>query len=134
MSWAYNPMLAVEVSEIGATLIALSIPGIKPIVDKFILRKAIGNTTESGGSTYKNESSRRSKGTALSTFRLRSQHSMLASQENTAQYGTEVVGGARDDTQSQSSTDGIFVRVDFDVKEAQLEEGRRQPGAKHVRY
>ncbi|KAK0614876.1 hypothetical protein B0T17DRAFT_479406, partial [Bombardia bombarda] len=38
-SWAYNPMLAIEVSEIGATLMALSVPGIKPMFDRWILRK-----------------------------------------------------------------------------------------------
>ena len=29
-SWAYDPLLAVEVSEIGSTLIALSVPALKP--------------------------------------------------------------------------------------------------------
>ncbi|KAK2000334.1 hypothetical protein LX36DRAFT_709469 [Colletotrichum falcatum] len=30
-SWIYSPLLAIEVAEIGATLIALSIPGIRPL-------------------------------------------------------------------------------------------------------
>lgn len=30
-SWSYDPLLAIEVSEIGSTLIALSIPALKPI-------------------------------------------------------------------------------------------------------
>lgn len=30
-SWAYNPMLAIETSEVGGTLIALSIPALKPL-------------------------------------------------------------------------------------------------------
>ncbi|WDK22804.1 hypothetical protein CGRA01v4_14094 [Colletotrichum graminicola] len=30
-SWIYSPLLAIEVSEIGATLVALSIPGIRPL-------------------------------------------------------------------------------------------------------
>lgn len=34
-SWNYNPMLAIENSEIGGTLIALSIPGLKPLFDRF---------------------------------------------------------------------------------------------------
>ncbi|ORY60785.1 uncharacterized protein BCR38DRAFT_459768 [Pseudomassariella vexata] len=38
-SWEYGPLLAVEVSEIGFTLIALSIPGIKPLFDKMVLHK-----------------------------------------------------------------------------------------------
>jgi hypothetical protein len=33
-SWAYDPMLAVENAEIGGTLIALSIPGLKPLVNR----------------------------------------------------------------------------------------------------
>ncbi|KIN03383.1 hypothetical protein OIDMADRAFT_39725 [Oidiodendron maius Zn] len=33
-SWDYDPMLAIENAEIGGTLIALSIPGLKPLVDK----------------------------------------------------------------------------------------------------
>lgn len=124
-------MLAVETSEIGATLIALSIPGIKPIFDKYILNKKI--QTESGNSKYNRSASRRSKGTALSTFRLRSQHSMLASQENTTAYGHEVHAISQHDNNSQTGSDGIFVRVDFDVKEGQLESGN-QPGAKYVQY
>ena len=31
-SWYYNPQLVVESAEVGGTLIALSIPGLKPIV------------------------------------------------------------------------------------------------------
>lgn len=30
-SWYYDPMLAIETSEIGGTLIALSVPGLKPL-------------------------------------------------------------------------------------------------------
>ncbi|KDN60026.1 hypothetical protein CSUB01_12185 [Colletotrichum sublineola] len=33
-SWIYSPLLAIEVSEIGATLIALSIPGVRPLVNE----------------------------------------------------------------------------------------------------
>ncbi|KAF6821132.1 integral membrane protein pth11-like protein [Colletotrichum musicola] len=33
-SWIYSPLLAIEVAEVGATLIALSIPGIRPLVDE----------------------------------------------------------------------------------------------------
>ncbi|KAF0321191.1 integral membrane protein pth11-like protein [Colletotrichum asianum] len=33
-SWIYSPLLAIEVAEIGATLIALSIPGIRPLVEE----------------------------------------------------------------------------------------------------
>lgn len=114
-------MLAVEVSEIGATLIALSVPGAKPLFDRYVLRQDIGPQT--GASKYKmaggsGSGGRRSKGTALSTLKLRSQHSMLASQENTVAYDTEVMVGPQADKASQDSREGIYVTVDFDVEEA----------------
>ncbi|GKT65761.1 integral membrane protein PTH11-like protein [Colletotrichum tofieldiae] len=37
-SWIYSPLLATEVSEIGATLIALSIPGIRPLAEEIFKR------------------------------------------------------------------------------------------------
>ncbi|KAK1973393.1 hypothetical protein LZ30DRAFT_789579 [Colletotrichum cereale] len=37
-SWIYSPLLAIEVSEIGATLIALSIPGIRPLATELFRR------------------------------------------------------------------------------------------------
>ena len=63
MSWAYNPMLAVEVSEIGATLIALSVPGIKPLFDRCVLRKKSLSTT--------GLSATGTRGTALRNLSLR---------------------------------------------------------------
>jgi hypothetical protein len=33
-SWFYNPMLVIETAEVGATLIALSIPGLKPLLGR----------------------------------------------------------------------------------------------------
>ncbi|KAL0934102.1 integral membrane protein pth11-like protein [Colletotrichum truncatum] len=33
-SWIYSPLIAIEVAEIGATLIALSVPGIRPLLDE----------------------------------------------------------------------------------------------------
>ncbi|OAQ92537.1 proteinrelated to integral membrane protein pth11 [Purpureocillium lilacinum] len=133
MSWSYNPMLGVETSEIGATLIALSVPGVKPLFDKYVLRKD-GGHSHSGGSKYQMQgsSSKRSRGTALSTLRLRSQHSMLASRENASVggggvYGAEVSagGGGRhgDGASVGSSTEGIYVTVDFDVKEGSRNSG-----------
>ncbi|KAG8426174.1 hypothetical protein J3459_008373 [Metarhizium acridum] len=109
-----------------------------PIFDKYVLKTTVH--TESGNSKYnRSATSRRSRGTALSTFRLRSQHSMLSSQENTAAYGNEVHAISQHDSHSQTETDGIFVRVDFDVKEGQLETGHpghngKQPGGKYVQY
>ena len=52
-SWSYDPLLAVEVSEIGATLISLSVPAMKPFFGK--LFTSIGSTLRSR--TTKNGSS-----------------------------------------------------------------------------
>ncbi|KAM4062667.1 protein related to integral membrane protein pth11 [Hirsutella rhossiliensis] len=41
--FGFMVILIIEVSEIGATLVALSIPGVKPLVDKYILRKDDAN-------------------------------------------------------------------------------------------
>ena len=69
---------------------------------------------------------------SLSTLRLRSQHSMLASRENASVggggvYGAEVSagGGGRhgDGASVGSSTEGIYVTVDFDVKEGSRNSG-----------
>lgn len=43
-SWLYNPVLVVELVELGATLIALSIPGCKSLLDQCMLGKK-GNSS-----------------------------------------------------------------------------------------
>ncbi|KAF1736033.1 hypothetical protein CRV24_004967 [Beauveria bassiana] len=122
MSWEYNPMLGVEVAEIGATLIALSVPGVKPIFDKFILGKK--NTGETSGSTGRGKQNKTtdSGATKLGTLRQRSEH--LASRDEIAapNYETAVSAGnniSLDDFHSAKSTDGIYVKVDFDIQEGQ---------------
>ena len=49
-SWAYNPMLVIETAEIGGTLIALSVPGLKPLVEEYIFKRvaAASSTGPSG--------------------------------------------------------------------------------------
>ncbi|KAJ3480238.1 hypothetical protein NLG97_g8118 [Lecanicillium saksenae] len=122
MSWEYNPMLGVEVAEIGATLIALSVPGVKPIFDKFILGKQ--ETSETSGSTSNRMQNKTSDsaGTRLGTLRRRSQH--LGSQEGlNSSYEAAVSAGHyldTDDYHSAKSTDGIYVKTDFDIKEGRL--------------
>ncbi|KKA30173.1 hypothetical protein TD95_001185 [Thielaviopsis punctulata] len=66
MSWSYNPMLGIEVSEIGGTLIALSVPGIKPVFDLMF-----GKLRDASKESY---------GSARSRFHPHSQH--LSSTEN----------------------------------------------------
>ena len=111
-------MLGVEVSEIGATLIALSIPGVKPVFDRFILRKnSAENSSDNAGYHKSNIKTYGSGATRLSTL-LRSQHTELGSRETT-NYATNIrADNAQTDASSTAnSTEGIYVRVDFDVKE-----------------
>ncbi|KAF2159130.1 hypothetical protein M409DRAFT_61083 [Zasmidium cellare ATCC 36951] len=56
-SWDYDILLAVEVSEIGSTLIALSIPALKPFLDK-ILASFRGFTSTSGAEANLHSSAR----------------------------------------------------------------------------
>ncbi|KAF4984791.1 hypothetical protein FZEAL_82 [Fusarium zealandicum] len=129
MSWAYNPMLAIEVSEIGATLIALSIPGVKPVVDKFILRRELTHDTYKGKSAYGKQASNLG-GTALRSLNFRPEHDVLTSQdtsvEGTKTHRKKNVSG---DNQSETSADGILVQVDFQIKEdSQLEQSDTETG------
>ena len=43
--WSFLKLLCVEVSEISATIVALSIPGLKPLVDKYLLRKGVNGSS-----------------------------------------------------------------------------------------
>ncbi|KAF5022894.1 hypothetical protein F66182_5054 [Fusarium sp. NRRL 66182] len=121
MSWAYNPMLAIEVSEIGATLIALSVPGVKPLFDKLVLRRDITDDT-AGKSRYgKQHSSDSSRGdTALRSLNFRPGHDALASCDTSAEGSKRSAYKGRfvsADERSENSTDGILVQVDFRLKE-----------------
>ncbi|KAF7562653.1 hypothetical protein G7046_g1469 [Stylonectria norvegica] len=116
MSWAYNPMLGVEVSEIGATLIALSVPGVKPLVDRFVLRKDL--SAGSGGGSKYGKAGGSSRGTALRSLAFRPDHNVLGSQNASAEGGTHFrEGDSLKDTHSEHSADGILVKVDFHIKE-----------------
>ncbi|KAL7941156.1 hypothetical protein V8C42DRAFT_197530 [Trichoderma barbatum] len=119
-SWSYDPMLGVEASEIGATLIALSVPGAKPLFDKIFFKKDDSQT--SGASHYGRKTNTfRSRGTALSTLRFQSgsQHSILGSQEEEGpKYGSEAVASAG--SRHANDAEGIYVQMDFELKEARL--------------
>lgn len=47
-SWFYDPQLAIEVAEIGGTLIALSIPSIKPLIGTVLskMKSTAGHSTD----------------------------------------------------------------------------------------
>ncbi|KAM4067088.1 hypothetical protein HRG_001087 [Hirsutella rhossiliensis] len=115
--FAFLRLLIVEVSEVSATLIALSIPGVKPMVDKFILRK--DNCSEFGGSRISsNRGSIGSQSSGLSTLKGLSHFNVLGD-ESAAQYGAAVCLGEQKQDRKQ---EGIQVTVDVYV-----EDGRSKP-------
>lgn len=123
MSWSYNPMLGVEVSEIGATMIALSVPGVKPLVDRFILHRDV-DTVGSGGASRYGKSGGSSRGTALRSLNLRPEHDMLGSRDASAEGGRRFRSANQSkDNQSENSAEGILVKVDFQVKEDERRDG-----------
>ncbi|KAI6773855.1 hypothetical protein HG531_000704 [Fusarium graminearum] len=117
MSWAYDPMLAIEVSEIGATLIALSIPGFKPLFDKVVLQRDITKGESNVKSKYEKQQSSKG-GTALRSLNFRPEHDALTSRDTSAAR-TQVhrTSNATADNRSENSADGILVQVDFRIKE-----------------
>ncbi|KAM0361232.1 hypothetical protein ACHAP4_001694 [Fusarium culmorum] len=117
MSWAYDPMLAIEVSEIGATLIALSVPGFKPLFDKVVLQRDITKGESNVKSKYEKQQSSKG-GTALRSLNFRPEHDALTSRDASASR-TKVhrTSNATADNRSENSADGILVQVDFRIKE-----------------
>lgn len=104
MSWAYNPMLAVEVSEIGATLISLSIPGVKPLVDKCFSPKTTDSSYLAAGSSRS-----RSLGTKMSHLRSSHLPRPKKSYEQRPQTTPE--------SQSFDSKEGILVQTEYRIEE-----------------
>lgn len=45
-TWYYDPQLATEMSEIGATLIALSVPALKPLFGVYVLNRIRSNASD----------------------------------------------------------------------------------------
>lgn len=126
-SWSYNAQLGVEVAEIGATLIALSVPGVKPLVDKFILRKDLSKG--STGDTRYGKQSNNSRGTALRSLNLRPEHSVLGSRDTSAEGRANFRSANQsNDNQSETSADGILVKVDFQIKE----DSQRDHSSRHA--
>lgn len=115
MSWTYNALLAVEVSEIGATLISLSIPGIKPMWDKYIRRR--GHDASSGGrSGHSTKGGTKGTSITLNNLSLRPQHlNKLGSTSDCTYHDTKSRNRDNDDDDGTASTEGIMVRVDFDM-------------------
>ena len=111
-----NPMLAIEVSEIGATLIALSVPGVKPLFDRFILRREVSES-DTKPDTRSGRQASSGGGTALRSLHLRSGHNMLVEQDTPSDgMKTQVTSRQLRDDQSENSQSGILVQVDFQLK------------------
>ncbi|KAG9249758.1 uncharacterized protein F5Z01DRAFT_668290 [Emericellopsis atlantica] len=125
MSWAYDPMLAIEVTEIGATLVALSVPGVKPFIDKFVLRRNILSEDDTKGhSRYGDQSTSQRGDIALHSLNLRSAYDGRQDhlRENEHEASAQGFGNFRTrnkfgDDQSDNSVNGILIHVDFQVKE-----------------
>ncbi|KAK7923877.1 hypothetical protein LTR80_011997 [Exophiala xenobiotica] len=105
-SWTYDPMLAIEVAEIGGTLIALSFPGLKPLFDRLISKR-------SGGTN------------ALSTFRSGADSSHVKQPHGASyngEFGWEIQGGGdganSKDNEDSSSTNSIIRGVQLVVEES----------------
>ena len=89
-------MLAIETAEIGGTLIALSVPGLKPLIDKWIVKR--GNTTTTARSDGDRNTFRSHHGPVdRGQFgrRLESGHITLAGKDNdsSASAGSGFHGG-----------------------------------------
>ena len=109
-------MLVIEVSEIGGTLIALSVPGFKPLFDKFILQRDITNGENTGKASKLQQSSK--GGTALRSLNLRPGHDVLNSRDTSAEGATVYrMNNVTADNRSENSADGILVQMDFRLKE-----------------
>lgn len=106
-------MLGVETSEIGATLIALSIPGAKQLYNYLFRRRRPGTNIDSSNNYQRSGVSAEHGGTILNTLR-RNHHSALQSQENQGSYETEV---SAEGDNHRGSQDRIYVKVDVQVDE-----------------
>jgi hypothetical protein len=139
MSWSYNPMLAVEAAEIGATLIALSVPGLKPLTDRFLrgkdvdaLRRRRASGSPAGGSVVRPADRRQltdhsdlTGSSGSSGYRRHHDRGIprLYSNETLqkhvqSRYDVES-GGPNAVRDEADGADGILVRVDFNVREEQ---------------
>ena len=115
-------MIGVEVSEVAGTLLALSVPGLVPLIDKVILRRTTEITSRTGGSSHKRTAG--SRGTKTHEFEM-PQRDELGPTETGTQYVIEGPRSARDSTSRETSRDGyasstvgIYVTVDLKMEEA----------------
>ena len=115
-SWAYDPMLAIETSEIGGTLIALSVPGLKPLFDKLFSSPGSGTNASS---TFQSGAH---GGASKSLYKA----------NGMGDFGWTIQGGEEDgklskDTEDTKSTDVILRDVQFVVEDQDLDERALKP-------
>lgn len=88
----------------------------KPLVDKFVLRKDLSKG--STGDTRYGKAGSSARGTALRSLNLRPEHNVLASRDTSAEGRANFrSGNTSNDNRSETSADGILVKVDFRIKE-----------------
>jgi len=95
-SWSYNGLLTIEVAEIGSTLVALSVPALKPFFGKFFTfldATFITNASSRTGNTSKRESAfglvnwrRKGVSTHSEPSQIRVRHSLAVANEEQAMH------------------------------------------------
>jgi hypothetical protein len=70
-SWSYNGLLTIEVAEIGSTLVALSVPALKPFFGKFFTFLDTTFITNASSRTGSKRGSKRESGFGLVNWRKR---------------------------------------------------------------
>jgi hypothetical protein len=68
-SWSYNGLLTIEVAEIGSTLVALSVPALKPFFGKFFVFLDTTFITNASSRTGSKRDSKRESGFSLAHWR-----------------------------------------------------------------
>lgn len=130
-SWYYNPQLAIEVAEIGGTLIALSIPGLKPLFALWYesMRTSVGSTfrrteevdlerTGPTGGTTKVELSRR-KSSWMKDVRELNRVQTSVNAENSITRGSTRGSSRASDDELLHSKD-IVVQMEFEQSSSPL--------------
>lgn len=113
-SWAYDPMLAIETSEIGGTLIALSIPALKPLFGSLFshLGTAASNPNpklrgpQHNGNGHDTSRRLQSGRTGRSSIQLNLYHAQIASREGRP---TSLAVNAKDPLEVDGSSDNLLL-------------------------
>ncbi|KAH7147007.1 hypothetical protein B0J13DRAFT_553040 [Dactylonectria estremocensis] len=116
--WLYGPTLTVQMAEIGATLISLSMPGLKPLFDKYI-KKGVSGSSQSVWSNLRGSAMHASsleQGSVSLVTRHTQYHMGGGAAANSSGDELELVC-QRNGSRSLASTEEILNHVEFSVKE-----------------